>query len=102
MTQQPHTSNLLQEQQIIQKWVVGIVRHTIKTEGLEEARRFFKTIKDKSGYMDLMPPIVRKVEKIFADEEKKLSKEKDNAMKSAITRTINITGANATYTENND
>ena len=47
-----------------------------------------------------MPAVVRKVDKIFAAEEKKQKKEvKDNP---AQTRTINIMGPNATYTENQD
>lgn len=98
MNQQPHTSP--EDTEIIQRWLISLVKHVIKTEGLEEARSFFTYLKSKSDYQDLMPAVVRKVDKIFAAEEKKLKKEvKDNP---AQTRTINIMGPNATYTENQD
>lgn len=100
MDQKPSISTQ-QKQQIIQDWVVEIVRHTIKTDGLSEAERFFKDLKEKSDYQDLMPQIIRKVNKIFANEKQK-QKKKQEKKESATARTVNIIGPNATYTENND
>lgn len=99
MDQKP-TISMQQKQQIIQEWVVEIIRHTIKTEDLPEAQRFFKDLKEKSDYQDLMPPIIRKVDNIFANEKRKQKKQKKKEPNTA--RTVNLIGPNATYTENND
>lgn len=124
MPRQPKPQNITSEnQKVIQDWLVNLMRNTTKRDGLEEAERFFKELREKADDQDLIPAVVRRVYKLFKKEKERLAKlnsekeerrwqaAKQNRAQISITKnnfignnnnSTNIEGDNPRYWETNN